>query len=176
MHIKVKPILTVVLLLFVCASLAYLAVNSFFPQAETERQDRSLASPVATTAVAESPGEDGPQEAGHLVVAYYFHGTSRCQTCLRIEEYAREAIEAGFPGEIESGTLEWYAVDVEQPQNEHFVADYELTTRSLILVDMGGGVQTRWKDLSRVWELVGDKEAFVTYVRGETQAYLEGRP
>jgi len=167
MHIKVKPILTVVLLLFVFASLAYLAVNSLLQQAETPQQDEPLAP---------SPVEDGPQEAGHLVVAYYFHGTSRCQTCLRIEEYAREAIEAGFPGEIESGTLEWYAVDVEQPQNEHFVADYELTTRSLILVDMGGGVQTRWKDLSRVWELVGDKEAFVTYVRGETQAYLEGRP
>ena len=169
---KVKPILTVVLILFVCASLVYLAGNSLLQRANSPEQD----DPVVSQVTATPPLEESPEEAGHLVVAYYFHGTSRCQTCLRIEAYAQEAIEAGFPEEIESGTLEWYAVDVEQPQNEHFVADYELTTRSLILVDMGGGVQTRWKDLSRVWELVGDKEAFVTYVRGETQAYLEGRP
>lgn len=175
MPTKVKTILTVVLLLFVLASLGYLAVGSLLQRTEGPEQGEPLASQAATTPLLESPIEDPPKEAGHLVVAYYFHGTSRCVTCLRIEEYAREAIEVGFPEEIQSGALEWYAIDVEQPQNEHYITDYELTTRSLVLVDMDGGEQTRWKNLGRVWELVADKEAFVNYVREETQAYLEGR-
>ncbi len=167
---KVKPILTVVLVLFVCASLAYLAVNSLLQKPISPEQDEPIVSQVTAT----PPLEEDPEEAEHTVVAYYFHGASRCQTCLRIEQYSREALEAGFREEIQSGALEWYAVNVEEPPNEHFIADYELTTRSLVLVDMEGGAETRWKNLSRVWELVGDREAFVGYVLQETQAYLEG--
>jgi hypothetical protein len=169
---KVKPILTVVLILFVCASLVYLAANSLLQKTSAQEQDQPLVSQVTPT----PPLEEDPEEAEHIVVAYYFHGVSRCQTCLRIEQYAREALEAGFAEEMESGALEWHAVNVEEPPNQHFIADYELTTRSLVLVDMEGGAQTRWKNLSRVWELVGDREAFVGYVVQETQAYLEGAP
>jgi hypothetical protein len=169
---KVKPILTVVLVLFVCASLAYLAVNSLLQKTNSPEQDEPIVSQVTTT----PPLEESPAEAEHTVVAYYFHGVKRCQTCLRIEQFAHEALEAGFPEEMESGVLEWYAVNVEEPPNQHFIADYELTTRSLVLVDVEGGAQTRWKNLSRVWELVGDRETFVRYVLEETQAYLEGAP
>ena len=169
---KVKPILTVVLVLFVCASLVYLAANSLFQKTNSPEQDQPIVSQVTAT----PPMEESPEEAEHTVVAYYFHGIKRCQTCLRIEEYALEALEAGFPEEIQSGALEWHAVNVEEPPNGHFITDYELTTRSLVLVDMEGGAETRWKNLSRVWELVGDREAFVGYVLQETQAYLEGAP
>lgn len=169
---KVKPILTVVLVLFVCASLGYLAVNGLLQKTSAQEQERPVVSQVTPTV----PLEESPAEAEHTVVAYYFHGVSRCQTCLRIEQFAHEALEAGFPEEMESGALEWYAVNVEEPPNQHFITDYELTTRSLVLVDMQGGAETRWKNLSRVWELVGDREAFVGYVVQETQAYLEGAP
>jgi len=167
---KAKPILTVVLILFVCASLIYLAADSLLQRTNNPEQDQPAVSQVTAT----PPLEEDPEEVEHTVVAYYFHGVSRCQTCLRIEQYSREALETGFPEELQSGALEWHAVNVEEPPNQHFITDYELTTRSLVLVDVEGGAQTRWKNLSRVWELVSDQEAFASYVVEETQAYLEG--
>jgi len=171
---KMKTGLTVVLVLFVLASLAYLAVSNFLQETEIQAEEEPVAAQVSVAPLLEPPLQDGPPEAEHVVVAYYFHGTSRCSTCLRIEQYAREALEAGFPEELESGTLEWYAVNVEEPQNYHFVEDYDLATRSLVLVETEGGEQTRWKNLQRVWELVADREAFMAYVQQETGSYLGG--
>ena len=171
---KMKSGFTVVLVLFVLASLAYLAVSNSLQKTEIQAGQEPVATQVSVAPLLEPPLQDGKPEAERVVVAYYFHGTSRCSTCLRIEQYAREALEAGFPEEIESGTLEWYPVNVEEPQNEHFVEDYELTMRSLVLVEMEGGEQTRWKNLQRVWELVADREAFMAYVQQETGSYLGG--
>jgi len=45
--------------------------------------------------------------------------------------------------------------------------------RSVILADMAGENQTKWKNLDRIWDLVGDKGAFISYVQEETRAYME---
>jgi len=37
------------------------------------------------------------------VIAYYFHITHRCGTCLAIERYAKEAIENGFSQQLREG-------------------------------------------------------------------------
>ena len=171
---KMKSGFTVVLILFVLASLAYLALSNSLRKTEIQAGQEPAATQLSVAPLLEPPLQGVTPAAEHVVVAYYFHGTSRCSTCLRIEQYAREALEAGFPEEIESGTLDWYAVNVEEPQNEHFVEDYELTMRSLVLVQMEGGERTRWKNLERVWGLVADREAFMAYVQQETRSYLGG--
>jgi hypothetical protein len=38
---------------------------------------------------------------------------------------------------------------------------------------MKDGKQAEWKNLSRVWELVRRKDAFLRYVQDEVRAYLE---
>lgn len=126
--------------------------------------------PVATrTAVTPSPEP-------HRVIAYYLHTTYRCPTCRKLEAYAREAIESGFPEEIKTGRLVWQAVDFEKKANKHFVKDFQLYTKSLVLVDEARGEQLRWKNLPKIWELWRDKDAFFTYVQDETRAYLAGKP
>jgi len=171
---KMKSGFTVVLVMFVLASLAYLVVSNSLQETEIQAAQEPVATQVSVAPLLDPALQDGTPEAEHVVAAYYFHGTYRCSTCLRIEQYAREALEAGFPEELESGTLEWYAVNVEEPQNYHFVEDYDLATRSLVLVETEGGEQTRWKNLQRVWELVADREAFMAYVQQETGSYLGG--
>jgi|GEM_PF-603039 len=115
-----------------------------------------------------------PSKLSHKVIAYYFHGKFRCPSCKKIEAYAREAIEGqgGFADLIKSGDLEWRVVNVEEPGNEHFIKDFQLYTKSLIIVDIRDGEQKQWKNLAKVWELLYDKEAFVNYVRDEIKAYL----
>ena len=106
------------------------------------------------------------------VVAYYFHGDFRCRTCLAIESQAHETITAAFADELASGRLTWRALNIEQPENEHFVEDFQLVTRSLVLVAYRDGAVARWKNLDKVWQLVRDEELFSQYVRESTRAFL----
>jgi hypothetical protein len=108
----------------------------------------------------------------HKVIAYYFHTNTRCSTCTKIEQFSKEAIEAGFPGELKDGTLEMRIVNYEQPENRHFMDDYELVTRSLILVNLVNGKQTKWTNLKQVWQLTGHKDDFLNYVQKEVREYL----
>jgi hypothetical protein len=109
------------------------------------------------------------------VVAFYFHGTNRCVTCRKIEAFSREAIQTGFGEALKTGRLEWRAINVEEPANQHFIKDYKLYTRSLVLVSFEGEKQLRWKNLDQVWLLVGDKPKFTSYVQGEVKSFLEAR-
>jgi len=95
------------------------------------------------------------------VIAYYFHVTARCVTCQAIEQYAKEAVERGFPEELKKGVLEWRPVNVQLLENRHYIRDYRLYTRSLVLVKVRDGKQTEWRNLERVWELVGRKSDYL---------------
>jgi hypothetical protein len=64
-------------------------------------------------------------------------------------------------------------VNVDEPENEHFIEDYGLYTRSLVLSEVVDGEETRWRNLDRIWELVGDPPAYDTYVREELAAFLK---
>lgn len=110
--------------------------------------------------------------SAHRVIATYFHTSYRCASCMKIEAYTTEAIMAGFANELKDGRLVWRVVNVEEKGNEHFVEEYKLFTKSVILVDEVDGKQRAWKNLPKVWELLGDKERFVRYIRSETSAYL----
>lgn len=107
-----------------------------------------------------------------FVTAYYFHGNFRCATCKKIEQYSREAIELNFAQQLKSGALVFQAVNVDEPENQHFVQDYQLVTRSLVLVKYENGKQTAWKNLPAVWQNAGDQTAFFSYVKKEVEAYL----
>ena len=114
-----------------------------------------------------------PQTLDVEIVAYYFHGNLRCKTCRTIEAYSEEAIRSEFVDELGSGRLAWRVVNIEEPENEHFVKDFELVTKSVVLVHYEDGEVTRWENLQKVWELVRDKERFLGYVRSSTRGFLE---
>ncbi|RPJ87468.1 MAG: hypothetical protein EHM18_00975 [Acidobacteria bacterium] len=113
--------------------------------------------------------------ADSRVIAYYFHGTTRCNTCRTIEAYALEAVQRGFGDALKAGKIEWRPLNVEEPANRHFIKDYQLYTRSVVLASYQGDKQLRWKNLDKVWELVGDKGQFTRYVQGEVKTFLESR-
>jgi hypothetical protein len=119
-----------------------------------------------------APQTASAQPDAHKVIAYYFHTNTRCSTCIKIEQYSHEAIEQGFPDELKNGTLEMRVVNYEQPENRHFMQDYKLVSKSLVLVNMVNGKQTGWINLKLVWQLTGRKDAFLNYVRGEVRNYL----
>lgn len=106
------------------------------------------------------------------VVAFYFHGNTRCATCRKIEAYADDAIHQGFAEALDSSALTWRVVNIEEPDNKHFVEDFQLVTRSVVLAEYRDGNLVRWENLDKVWQLVRDKDGFTTYVQSETREFL----
>jgi hypothetical protein len=124
-------------------------------------------------AVADSAELADSVASNQVIIAYYFHGTRRCVSCKKIEAYSRVAIEEGFADELKSGRLEFRAINYDEKENKHYIKDYQLYTKSLIISRVSGEEETEWKNLTKVWELLGSKEKFLDYVRKETRAYLE---
>jgi len=108
--------------------------------------------------------------------AYYFHGTRRCATCLKLESYAHEAIQSGFEKELSDSLLVWRTVNWDDEANAHFVDNYQLYTKAVILSHLRGGEEVAWKNLDSIWQLVGDKEKFVGYIERETRGFLAPLP
>lgn len=115
-------------------------------------------------------GGAGTQET--RVVAYYFHGNLRCASCRKLEAWSEEAVTQGFAEELASGRLEWRVVNTDEPDNTHFVKDFELVTKSVVLVAYRDGAVVRHQNLTQVWQLLRDKEAFLGYVRDSTREFL----
>ena len=107
------------------------------------------------------------------VVAYYFHDTTRCYTCRKIEALSHDVVISDFSPQLKTDQLEWQSVNVEQPGNEHLFDDYKLVSWSLVLVTYKNGRQTEYKNLTDVWTLANNEPAFRSYVKSGIQAALE---
>lgn len=113
------------------------------------------------------------QAPSDKVVAYYFHGTFRCPTCHKLEQYSKEVMAADFKDALASGKLEFKVVNVEDKGNEHFVNDYQLYTKSLVLSLVKDGKQIKWKNLDKIWEYAGNKQKYYAYVQSEVADFLK---
>lgn len=107
------------------------------------------------------------------VKVYYFHGDFRCSKCHKLEQYSKEAIENNFKAELASGKLEFKVINTDEKGNEHFLNDYQLYTKSLVISLVKGGKEDKYKNLTKIWEYVQDKQEFFDYVKEEIAAYLK---
>ena len=107
------------------------------------------------------------------VLVTYFYTNYRCPTCKKLETYSREAIERGFPLELEAKKIVFRTLNMEEPENRHYTQDYKLYTKSLIISLTRNGKEVKWKNLADIWKLVLNQEKFTEYVQRETQAYLK---
>jgi len=140
------------------AALAFVPLN--------ERHLHGTEPPTDTAKQQEDPAPD-------RVVVTYFHTTVRCPSCKGLEAYSRETVESGFAKEIEQGRVVFRHVNVQEPENEHFIKDYRLYTKSLIVSLIKDGKQVRWKNLPDIWKLVRNRERFEQYVKGEIEFFLK---
>ena len=67
-------------------------------------------------------------------------------------------------------------VNTDEKANEHFLKDYELYTKALIVSDTKDGAQLGWENLQKVWEYAGSQEKFFAYVQGEVRKHLAAVP
>lgn len=108
------------------------------------------------------------------IIAYYFHGTIRCHTCLEIEQQAKAVIERQFKMQLDAKELVFKPVDYQQPENAHFLQDYKLPCPSLVLVRQREGKDEKWQLLGDTWQLIHDPVKFNRYIETEVNKYLGG--
>jgi hypothetical protein len=191
---KVKRLIKILLLIFVVFSSTFLVYKEFLPRNESNAtqvaknqtettpttENSKLVSKNENTQTAEaepkttvSSTENTMTHKNSKVIAYYFHGNFRCTTCRSIEQYSHDAIHAYFVKELESEKLEFRPVNVEEPENRHFVQEYQLFSKSLVLSLLTDGKELKWKNLTDVWKLVRDKNSFFQYVKDEVGKFLK---
>lgn len=153
-----KKFFTGILLVFVVASVGFLLFK------ESRRGSQVAAGPSAPAVAASGPG----------VVAYYFHGRVRCASCVKIGNLAGKAIRERFPEELRKGLIAFRQVNIDEPENRHFIDDYGLSSQSLVIVEYRDGRQVRWKSLEKVWTLLDSEKEFLPYVQDGVSSYLNG--
>jgi hypothetical protein len=138
---------------------AYAQQDADSQSTETKQIDSSSAKPDTT--------------AADKIIAYYFHGDRRCATCLKLEAYSAEALQTGFKKELSDSVLVWRVVNYDEKENKHYIDDYNLYTKALILSRVSGGKEVGWKNLDKIWQLVGNKDKFIEYVQQETREFMK---
>lgn len=117
---------------------------------------------------------DNQAQTNNKLIVYYFHGSMRCPTCHKLENYAKSEIESSFSDEIKAGKLEWKSINVEENGNEHFTDYYKLYTKSVIVSIHKDTSESAWKNLDKIWQLVHDEQKYRQYIRDEVKACLNG--
>ena len=144
--------------------------NSDAERAKAEKGNPSSAVQTEESTLKESPI---PISEANVVVVYYFMTTQRCPSCRAIEAYTKEAIEKGFTDALKKRDMVWRMVNVGDSGNAHFIKDYQLYTKSVVLVKIRDGKQVSWKNLDKVWALLGDQKTFMAYIVDEVKSFTE---
>lgn len=95
------------------------------------------------------------------VNVYYFYGKPRCVTCVKIENYTKNAVES-----MKDKDIIYQALDMENSKNNALVKKYNLYTKSVIVSKIKNGKE-QWKNLDKIWLKVGNEQDFKTYITTE---------
>jgi len=180
--VNAKKLIAAFLMLFVLISIGTIIAKETGTPASSDvsAPQKSEEMPTTTAANQKAPFTEiqKPQavEDPIKVVVYYFHGNFRCATCRKIEALTTEAITTGFAEDIKNGRVVLKVINTEETGNEHYVQDYQLVTKSVVLVRFEGEKQKGWKRLDAVWNLIENDAAFLQMVQEETAALLKGKP
>lgn len=103
---------------------------------------------------------------------YYFRTNKRCVTCRKIEKYTQDVIESDYQPEREQGMMSFQTINVSERKHKHFIDDYKLITKSVVLSRVSGGEELEWRNLDKIWTLTGNQKKFKQYIRDSIDTML----
>ena len=105
------------------------------------------------------------------IIAYYFHPTARCQTCINIEAFSFEAVTE-WQKNIKRKII-WKELDTDDSANTHYKEEFSLEFSSLVLAEYSGGSRIKWKNLADTWKYSNDKNTLIKYVKFELNSFIK---
>ncbi len=128
---------------------------------------------VDKTSEDQASEKEQEKEQADKIIAYYFHGNRRCPSCMKIEAYTGQAIDSAFEKMLEDGSVEWAIINTDEKGNEHYMKDYKLYTKSVVISKVEDGKEIDWKNLDQVWTLLGKEKEFKKYIVTEIESFME---
>ena len=147
---KIKPALTVVLLLFAGVTLAVQIAKEFrHVEPLTFRNGLNV---ICT------------------------HATTRCPTCLTIERLTQELLNDKYKEMLDSGRIAFQEVNYERPEAADFSNEYKVATASVVLILIQNGKTIVGVNLANeAWKLHTDDEAFKKMLKEQIDSMLQGK-
>ncbi|MCX6163581.1 MAG: nitrophenyl compound nitroreductase subunit ArsF family protein, partial [Ignavibacteriae bacterium] len=109
-------------------------------------------------------------ESGVTYTMYYFHPTTRCESCINIENFTKELIENKYTKNPE---IKFIALNIEDSQNEHFRKDYDLKFSSVVISKLKDDKEEKYKNLDSIWTYSSDKDGFFKYMDSEIKEFIK---
>jgi len=160
-----SPIIKKMVLLTIIVVMTVIAATTVKGPKQSEKATKPATRPVIS--------EQSPEKiASSQTVIYYFMTTYRCRSCNYIENTTRASIEQYFAEQIKNGSVVFKMLNIDEEQNKHFVNEYGLYTKSVVLSSVKDGKQLKWKNLDQVWNLIGQDESFKTYISSEIKSFI----
>ncbi|MBD3419268.1 MAG: hypothetical protein GF398_04030 [Chitinivibrionales bacterium] len=116
--------------------------------------------------------QEKTNKADNLTV-FYFHTTYRCWTCNQFEKLTKVILRETFAEKLADSSITFRAINIEEEPNRHFVDEYKLVTKSLVLSLRKDGRELEWKNLDKIWQLVRDTQRFNEYVKSAIEEYAQ---
>lgn len=107
------------------------------------------------------------------VEVYHFHGTNQCTSCIAVGNLAEKTVNDNFKPELASGRVVFAHINYDLPENVALAKKYSVTGSSLWIgvYDANGFHQ---KEDTRVWSLIGNKDAYNFYLTSLISKRLNG--
>lgn len=129
--------------------------------------------PPATAAAAPSVELPDTSLPANGTVVTYFTTNVRCPSCRKIEELTRQAVENRFPEQVASGSLVFRTVNTDESENKHFVDDYQLVSKTVVVAKRKDGKEIGWENLQDIWLKLSSPDDFDSYVTTAIQESLK---
>jgi len=98
------------------------------------------------------------------VVMTYFTTNVRCVSCRKIEALTRETAEIRHAAAIADGRLVFQVINTDDPGMAHYISEYELVSKTVVLSRRESGGEVEWKNMGDVWNHLNDPEMFHAYL------------
>ena len=106
------------------------------------------------------------------VVVYYFHRKFRCQSCEVLETTLQKTLQVTYSDHFGAGRLAMCVINVDDPENRHYLEQFEILSNSVVIVEKRGGAVHRFKNLEAIWDVSEDSEAITHILKAEVSGFL----
>ncbi len=118
----------------------------------------------------------GPYElrSGDGVDVVYFETAKPCDCMAEVGDAVELAIETHFASEIQSGELRFFVIVSDDAANDEMVDTFDSQPFDLFIVEFEDGRGTA-NPVYEIWNLMGDNDAIIEFVRSIVQKRLDGQ-
>ena len=101
------------------------------------------------------------------IIVYYFHTTYRCNSCNKIEAFTKTSLEKNFINHLKNKKIIFKLTNIDKSDNKHFVKDYQLFTKSVVISKNIKDKEVKWRRLDKTWEFLHKPKDFDQYIKNE---------